>query len=462
MTDAEPRAAPIRRLAVIGCGPHFLERYSQVIIERSGVLELALIVDLESREREIRAALATLGIRAHRYVFLPERLRNTINLDDARAILNPALDFPRADGVLLCTEPKVHGPYALWALENRLPVFSDKPISAFSTLEERGSLMHDFKELLRASERSGTRYIISCERRVQLGYRFVEEFVDDFIDRYGMPITSIHLHFGGGTWTAAHEMPALENHPYKYGYGTLLHSGYHYIDLIARVAAFNKRVSDIDLARPRVAADAIHPARMFEVAAPDLYSNVLRRARLDRGHARTIPKTLENYGELDLSILGSYASENEHRMNFSAQLLESTASARIIGSQSPKQGRLRQEDVHIHFGNFCSISTHSHSAHKLHAPDSIERFDITIITHPHFARGRPLIRVTREQLSEMHRDLPAHAGLNVFARRSQLRDFLDGGCARSHLRTHAYTVALLSAIYERIASASAEPGIRSA
>ena len=35
----------------------------------------------------------------------------------------------------------------------------------------------------------------------------------------------------------------IENHPYKYGYGKLFHSGYHFIDLLAEFVKLNKFVS---------------------------------------------------------------------------------------------------------------------------------------------------------------------------------------------------------------------------
>jgi hypothetical protein len=69
---------------------------------------------------------------------------------------------------------------------------------------------------------------MSCERRMHQGFIFVKNYLSDLINRYRVPISYINIQFGGGVWLMPDEFNR-KNHPYKYGYGTIFHSGYHYL-----------------------------------------------------------------------------------------------------------------------------------------------------------------------------------------------------------------------------------------
>lgn len=52
-------------------------------------------------------------------------------------------------------------------------------------------------------------------------------------------------------WNLHREYLTREDHPYRYGYGMLMHGGYHYVDILARFLALNKM---------------IFPQKQFEIA----------------------------------------------------------------------------------------------------------------------------------------------------------------------------------------------------
>ena len=205
----------MKRLIIIGAGPHYRKKYHPILHDR----EIALVVDLKAKESLVRACF---GIRAERYLFLDEKYRNAITQEEITQLIGPIA----ADGVIICTEPKVRAAYAFWAADNHLPMFLDKPATI---------TLADFDSLLTKNPRA----TISCERRSHPGYCKLFSHIEAFTKQYNMPITSIDIHFAGGIWKTPTEYIEDENHPFKYGYGMLMHSGYHYVDLLARLLRFS-------------------------------------------------------------------------------------------------------------------------------------------------------------------------------------------------------------------------------
>lgn len=60
------------------------------------------------------------------------------------------------------------------------------------------------------------------------------------VREYNIPITYIDIYHNDGMWNMPSEFLERENHPYKYGYGKLFHSGYHFIDLVAWLMEVNR------------------------------------------------------------------------------------------------------------------------------------------------------------------------------------------------------------------------------
>ncbi|MFT8212149.1 MAG: Gfo/Idh/MocA family oxidoreductase [Symbiopectobacterium sp.] len=369
----------ITRLMIIGCGPHFIDRYSEVLIKQRPDIEIAIVVDLERRKDAVMRAMAAKGLSPERYIFFDEAHRNFPPLDEIRSRLNHMPELVGVDAALICTEPKAHLAYALWSTEQGLDIFMDKPITALTHKKMPEQLRHEFLCLLKAQQLADVRFVVSCERRMQIGY--------------------------------------------------------HYIDLVARLARLNCRLLDVDMADPVLKVTRVRHQDLGQVLKPETYHHM--GIYQDINH-QAIPY---GCGELDITLTGHYQHQQRFRMGFCLQLLETSVSARHVPDEPPGTGRIRQETVHIHLGNLCSIRVVSDSLHKL--TDTAEKFDITIALNPQVAAGEPIRKIDRAELSEKEPQLPITCGLNVFARRAQLLDFLAGGEACSPLASHADTLSLL-------------------
>lgn len=447
-------AKTVRKVIVVGCGAHFFSVYLKVLEEYSAKVELVLAVDLECEQARVQQTFAKAAVAPKAYLFLPERLRVQPPLHELRTAFSARPEASDTDAVLICCEPKAHKSFALWAVDAGLAVFMDKPISAFADYQSVDSLETDFREILAASQERSARVVISCERRMHHGYRYIEEFIRQFIRHYRVPITYVNVHFGGGVWVMPWEFEHLENHPLKYGYGVLLHSGYHYVDLVARFAEMNCAIRDVSLHLPKVHVNASFPEDVFDAIGDQIYERVFVKPEIHEAVTKVERSRLRRFGEVDFSAIGSYRAAGKKCMDFSLQLIGTSVAARDnparLSGRLPTGGRMRQEQVLIHLGNFCSISIHSSPYTNIDPHGPADEFNITIAMNPRIARETRVLRIDRAQLSQMYQDLPRNAVLNVFARKKLLRAFLDGDESFSELPSHRHSVVLLTELYREL------------
>ncbi|MCH9610402.1 MAG: hypothetical protein S4CHLAM81_12950 [Chlamydiales bacterium] len=360
-------------IVVLGCSDHFRARYF-----RQG-LDIRLIVDLKSREKEIRAFFGdSVPMR-----FLPESMRYNLLPEEIETIVD--VD---ADCCLISTDPSVHLPYVLWAKQRGIPIFMDKPVSASS------HLLADFEKM------EGAECVLSCERRAHQGYDFVRSYLQD------KRVTSVDINFGGGVWNLPDEYLDLKTHPFHMGYGILLHSGYHYIDLLAQ---------RIDLSSVHVQMMTINPAEQTRILGENPHPD------------------LELMRETDCLLMGK-----SKEASFSVQLRGTSLSLREGKRGYKLPGKVRQERVTIHCGMESSLQIESLPCHKIDGRFE-EKFSVTILE-----RGRVI-----------EKSFGGSPSLNKAARRWQFEDFLRGGDGRSPLSSHRNTVAFLDRLY----STEMSPGL---
>lgn len=450
--QADISTKPATRLIVVGCGPHFKQLYLAVLARYAENLKIVLAIDLQCEERRVREAFSRSRAGPSAYLFLPDSWRVNPQLVELRAALASRPEAATADAMLICTEPKARKCFILWALDNGIPVFMDKPVTAFRTYDDVESLQTDFAEILELRRRAGVRVVVSCERRMHIGYLYLESFLRQFIERQKVPITFANIHFGGGLWMMPSEYPVVENHPFKYGYGVLLHSGYHYVDLVARLAQLNCSIRDVALELPRVRVNASFPRDVLDAVGGDVYG-LFTRDGGPRDIAANNTASLERFGEVDISAQGSYLAGGRKCFDFSLQLISTTVSARTDDSRRPGAGqtvgRMRQEQVVIHVGHLCSISVQSSSFGKIDPTSEGDDFNITIAMSPLSTAGPRVLRLDRKALSRLS-GIPEDARLNVLARQNMLRAFLAGRDARSELASHGPSIRLLTEIFSQV------------
>ena len=398
-------------MIIIGCGLHYQSKYHSVL-ETKGV-KIALLIDLKVNEEAIRAFFQNRTLKPQRFLFLDEVHRNAVTVEKIESWV-AEIDLSGVKKVLISTEPKARKAYAIWAARRGFDLFLDKPVTAFLSGDQSDTLLSDFEEI----ERAGVRVVVSCERRAHLGYLWLKKYIDE----QKIPLTGIDIHFAGGVWKTLQEYREVENHPFHYGYGILLHSGYHYVDLLVSLLSYNQSL--IGKTSESLYALASSPGVSTDEA--------------------------ERFGEADFLMIGQSLKEGRAMVNFSMQLFGTSVSRRrSIEGGAKLEGRLRQEKVTLHFGHLCSIHVSSQPFKKL-KDSPYEDFSVTIMNSPLLKGKQAVIRLDRKQISEMFPELPLEVTMNSFARQWQLSEFLEGRDGNSPLGSHRDTVAMLQKIYSTL------------
>lgn len=428
-----------RNLVLIGCGPHYRKRYHSVLEAENTTI--SLLIDLQDQEETILNFFQDKKLKPDKTLFLDERFRNSLS-PDLLDYLVPKTDLVRVDAVILCTEPKVRKPYALWALNHKLPLFMDKPPCAFPSLEQKDTLLFDYEEIVHAAEKAEVSVVVSCERRGHFGYLWLMDYLLQFIQEEEVPITSINIHFANGNWVTPLEYLHQEQHPFKYGYGLLLHSGYHYVDLLSSFISLNQ-------------SDAIdYYLKTLSTTPQDLLSGVNSKNMCRLSTSSTFQQDLSAFGETSIFLIGQAKIRERLLTSFSMQLENTSVSKRTCDTPSQEaKWRMRQEHVLIHLGHLASIHISCIPFKKLD-PNSypIEDFNIVIMHSPLLTNRQPMITMTREAIPILPHNLQNTGSLNQYAREWQLREFLNGRNGNSLLTSHRNTVQLLDLIYSEIHS----------
>ena len=114
----------IRRVAIIGLGPHNRRIYYPQLERRNIVV--ALVIDIEGQRESVEGFLQGRRLQPEQVVYIPTEARDDPTMHPtAAAALQAARD--RFDGIIISSEPSSHQPYLRWALEHGVPALIDKP-----------------------------------------------------------------------------------------------------------------------------------------------------------------------------------------------------------------------------------------------------------------------------------------------------------------------------------------------
>ncbi len=363
----------VKNIILVGLGPHarriyypLLEKYA-----KSHQLNLVLVVDVQDQQDKICAYLAGRPLQPEKLFFIESNQRNRPNLEgQLQAALDRLVLEQRLDGVIISTEAKAHKPYLLWAIERNLDVLVDKPIVALCGLtthrKAARQIYTDYLEIEAKLRQSRSNVIVQCQRCSHPGYCFVKTYLTEFIQQYQIPLSYLDIYHADGMWCMPPELFERENHPYKYGYGKLMHSGYHFIDLWAWLVETNnplesKKPTELDLVVKRFGpADFLH-----QVSQAD-YQRLLQADNYQPYFSPEMRQTAQQFGELDVYILGQLkragAVVTTATINLQQNFFSRRAWANPPEDVYKGNGRVRHERLNVQVGNLLNLQVHSYQA----------------------------------------------------------------------------------------------------
>ncbi len=459
----------IRNIGLIGLGLHarriyypLLEKYS---IQRQ--LKLVIIVDIEGNEDSINAFLRNRILQPLQKLFVPKDYASSETLKhNLVQLLNNVIEQHKLDGIIVASEPKSHKAYLKWALKNDIDILVDKPITcpvnSANTIEDARKIELDFYELKELYTRASSNFIVQAQRRGHLGYLYIQKYLDEFINEFQVPISYIDISHSDGMWVMPNEWDR-ENHSYKYGTGKLMHSGYHFVDLLAWFLELNQQVKEQEADEIDMFVKSFNPLDFMNQLQAHHYERFFQRDYSQHFSADRF-KQIKNYGELDVFMLSQLKRCSSVVTTASLSLQQNSFSGRAWADLPldiyKGNGRIRHERVNIQVSTLLNIQVHSYQSYQ--TPDkvdidygigNIDHFDIFIFRNSDITGGKPFERleIGKNHYFQRINQSDTYFSHNESARENLFLDFINRSLSKSDFLCHNLTNKLMSKIYECIA-----------
>lgn len=452
------------RILIIGLGPHC----KRIYIRGLKRLQIApvLIVDLESKRRDVEAYVQNQGISAELF-FVPDDDRDADTLQKwVQEQLDQLIIKQKITHAIISTEPKAHYAYLQYLISRRIPTLADKPITAPVNVandeEQARKIYSEYCHLVSLVEQYGTQVVVQCQRRYDPRYQWIISYVKELIKKYSVPVSHVHITHCDGSLNMPNEFFSRENHPYKYGYGKIFHSGYHFIDLLTLLLSYD--ALPLDKRPNQCQISSIHYSPHDQLFALDeaFYKDLFKEEGFSTYYKRWRNEEYRKMGELDILALLEFSRDRQVVTTCSLNLLQSGFTRRAW-SELPMDtykgnGRVRHETVSLQLGPLMNIQVHSYQAHEVKergnhtldhsAAGGLEHFDIHIFRNSDLIGG-PAHEIIKgndlfpRQVESTHNFI----GYNEHARDTCLAAFLNGKGKQSTLLEQKLTIDLVTHTY---------------
>jgi hypothetical protein len=268
-------------------------------------------------------------------------------------------------------------------------------------------------------------------------------------------------------WVMPNEFLSRENHPYKYGYGKLFHSGYHFIDLLTWLLEVNQLTTSKDINNCEMYVSTYNPSDFLNVINNDNYKLIFNTEKFNEIFEEEKNNNIyKNYGEIDFHSIINFKQDDKIITNCSLNLMQSGFSKRSW-IELPKDiykgnGRIRHERLNINVGPLLNIQIHSYQAYEINDKDkflnnnvgSVEHFDIYIFRNSKIIGGKSFELIDIATLSD--KDKEFFNGYNEKARENCFLSFLNNSNCDSDLLNHKNSIEIVQKAYEIMATKSKE------
>ena len=453
-------------IMLVGLGPHAKRIYMNLF--RKYRITPRIIVDLKSKKKEIENYLEEKDVRNVDLFLVEDEKRDLEELpNETKEKLKEIIKQKDIKYAIISTEPKAHFAYAKLFLDNDINILMDKPITApvdvSSDFKQAEKIKKEYDILcdMYKKKKGKINFKIQCQRRFHEGYLYVKKALEQVVKEYNIPITYIDIYHNDGMWNMPSEFIERENHPYKYGYGKLFHSGYHFIDLMAWLLEVNKETKGKQINNAEMFVSTYKPIDFFNVFNNYDYKKILRTNRFEKVLSSDY-NNFKKYGEIDFHSIINFKQDERLITNCSINLMQSGFSRRAW-SELPKDtykanGRVRHERLNVQVGPLMNIQVHSYQAYEIADREkmcnnnvgSVEHFDIYVFRNSQLIGGKTFDMLDIATLSE--KDKEYFEGYNEKARENCFINFLLDIDDSSDLLEHKSSIEITEKAYEIMSS----------
>ncbi|MFF1461458.1 hypothetical protein [Streptomyces sp. NPDC058330] len=357
----------------------YLPRIGAAIKE--GHLDSYSIIDLESERTAIQERVRAVDTKPNQAIYL--RDSRSLGREAASELISSAVKQLRMPGLptkmYIATEVQAHEAYLRHCVENGIDSLVEKPVLA-PVVDGRfspSSITKTMEELVRIASCSAAKHsVMTLSRYHEIYNRRVVSALRERVERWSAPLTSFHLRAAGGVWNLQHEYESRDDHPYKHGYGMMMHGAYHYVDLASQILSLNALV---------------YPERRFmlELSSFGAFPSD-QHARLSNPVARRFQDSLPRWEQADAELFRF--GETDITSTFRLRDIE-TGRTLTVGTLSfeqttpsvrawnglptglyNKNGRTSSVDLEAQLSTLYSTHVHCYDIPRGRNPDGIDAF----------------------------------------------------------------------------------------
>lgn len=240
------------------------------------------------------------------------------------------------DGIIISTNPTYHFIYCKWALTRGVNILCDKPLitapnssfdvdAACLAQKQYDELLNDYRSVKK--EKPDFLFCSPLRRRALSPYMKVADGLKTIFEKTGEGLRYMSVVVNGGIHKYPAEYSKGGAHGHLDGIGTLSHSSYHYIDVIAwYLSVAPGKISTIEILTPYV-------LRVNDYLKTESFSSlrdILEESNTDLGsYNHTPPQVLKS--ELDFSFLLVLRDKNNDKIGMISYIVNySTYAPRTV------------------------------------------------------------------------------------------------------------------------------------
>ena len=441
-------------LILIGCGVHAQDNYIQFI--KKYKYNLKLIVDTIEAKQSVVESIKNIFKKSPDLYFVKAlKHASKIRKEDYDWLTNYA-KHNDVGSVIISTDPLTHRMYLEWAIDAGLNILCEKPLTGYAGISNNVTLARklnsDFENLSEACEHKNLKLNIQTQRRYHPVYEFVYSAVKKVVLDYGITINYIGIFSGNGIFNSVQEYVTKENHPHNKGYGKLLHSGYHFVDLFSWFAELNTLINGVRYTEVSVFTN-IYSVKDLNSQFERVHGKhkLLSSDPLFKSQGENEIKKLDGLGEVDLYSQIMLRSGEVTILNGHLALLQNSASKRSTIDYNvgdfKNSSAIRKELFVIEIGpmySICAFALQNHSVNPLKSHDYSHV--VTIHRNSKYMKGKAYEEV-------YFRNSSGGEKINSFSKKARLRcfqDFLDSK-NKSDLKSHRLSIGIFALIQENVA-----------
>lgn len=464
----------MKNIILIGLGPHARGAYYPILEKYRQEFNICipLIIDLKNQSKQICQFLTKKFLQPDKLLFLEATKTNILgqSLDPlAKKTLDTIVNRIKIDGVIIVTEPKAHKIYIEWAAKHKINVLTEKPltspVNACVNKKSAQKVFKDYVEIMRIIRNSGILCYTMIQKRNGQAYHDIWNYLNNFVKKYQIPISYFEAYFADGTWVLPTELEK-ENHPYKYGYGKLMHSGYHYVDLFSWMTAINDQIVDKKPNKVRLYVNQF-TVRDFlhQINAGDYEKMFGKVKKISQFFSQYKHNKYQNYGELDVFVLIQMLRDNII-INTSSITMQQNSFSRRSWLDYPNDpykyyGRLRHERLNIQVSNLLNIQLHSYQSYDNRHDNEAKNFEdvgqkehqeVYIFRNADIVGGKPFEKYNYgEILSQRIKQGKSYLSHNDMAKKNTIYKFLRKEKDSTQLENQETSMKIFSKICEVLA-----------